>query len=100
MEPTSFEFVLTLPGDNRLVGAVRDLTAHAANYAKLPSDVSQSFAKRVADEMQSAINATGIQDAPIEFRFNGSADAVLVTLSWSRNGSRETREVRQHLDPS
>ena len=97
MEPTSFQFVLTLPGDNRLVGAVRDLTAHAATYAKLPGDVSQSFAKKVADEMQSAIGATGIQDAPIEFRFNGTTDSLLVTLSWSHNGSRETREIRQRL---
>ena len=97
MEPTSFQFVLTLPGDNRLVGAVRDLTAHAATYAKLSSDVGQSFANKVADEMQSAIDTTGIQDAPLEFRFNASADTLLVTLSWSQNGSRKTREVRQHL---
>jgi hypothetical protein len=97
MEPHSFQFVLTLPGDNRLVGAVRDLTAHAATYAKLSSDVGQSFANKVADEMQSAIDTTGIQNAPIEFRFNGSGGTLLVTLTWSRNGSRETREVRQHL---
>jgi hypothetical protein len=97
MEPNSFQFVLTLPGDNRLVGAVRDLSAHAATYAKLSSDVSRSFAGKVADEMQSAIDASGIQDAPIEFRFNATADALLVTLTWSRNGSRETREIRQHL---
>jgi hypothetical protein len=97
MDPTSFQFVLTLPGDNRLVGAVRDLSAHAATYAKLPGDVIQSFARKVADEMQSAIDNTGIQDAAIEFRFSGTADALLVTLSWSRNGSRETREVRQYL---
>jgi hypothetical protein len=97
MEPNSFQFVLTLPGDNRLVGAVRDLTAHAAAYARLSATVSQSFAKKVADEMQSAIDGSGIQDAPIEFRFNGTPDALLVTLSWSHNGSRETREVREHL---
>ena len=97
MEPNSFQFVLTLPGDNRLVGAVRDLTAHAATYAKLSSEVGRSFANKVADEMQSAIDTTGIQDAPIEFRFNGTADTLLVTLIWSQNGSRKTREIRQHL---
>jgi hypothetical protein len=97
MEPHSFQFVLTLPGDHRLVGAVRDLTAHAATYAKLARDISQSFADKVADEMQSAIDTTGVQDAPLEFRFNASADTLLVTLSWSRNGSRVTREVRQQL---
>lgn len=97
MEPHSFQFVLTLPGDTRLVGAVRDLTAHAASYAKLASDVSRSFADRVADEMQSAIDTTGIQDSPLEFHFTASADTLLVTLTWSRNGSRQTREVRQIL---
>lgn len=97
MEPHSFQFVLTLPGDNRLVGAVRDLTAHAATYARLSNDVCQSFANRVASEMQSAIDTTGIQDAPFEFRFDRSGDTLLVTLSWSRNGSPVTREVRQQL---
>lgn len=97
MEPTSFQFVLTVPGDNRLVGAVRDLSAHAATYAKLSGDMRESFATRVADAMQSAIDATGIQDAPIEFRFARTADALRVTLSWAQNGSRKTREVLQHL---
>ena len=97
MEPHSFQFVLTLPGDHRLVGAVRDLTAHAATYPMLPGAVTLSFPNTVAHVLLSAIDTTGVHDAPIEFRFNGTADALLVTLSWSRNGSRETREVRQHL---
>ena len=89
--------MLTLPGDNRLVGAVRDLTAHAATYARLSNDVCQAFASKVANEMQSAIDTTGIQDAPLEFRFDRSGDTLLVTLSWSRNGTPVTREVRQKL---
>jgi hypothetical protein len=97
MEPTSFQFVLTVPGDNRLVGAVRDLSVHAATYAQLSGEVTQSFAGRVVDAMQTAIDATRIQDAPIEFRFDRTASALRVTLSWSRNGSRETREVLQNL---
>jgi hypothetical protein len=97
MDPTSFQFVLTVPGDNRLVGAVRDLSAHAGTYAQLSGEVTQSFAARVAEAMQSAIDATGIQDAPIEFRFDRSASSLRVTLSWSRNGSRETREVLESL---
>ena len=97
MEPNSFQFVLTLPGDTRLVDAVHDLTVHAASYAKLPSAVSHSFARKVADAMQLAIDSTGIQDAPLEFRFDGNAETILVTLSWPQNGSRETREIRQRL---
>lgn len=97
MDPRCFQFVLTMPGDSRLVGAVRDLTAHAASYAKLATDASRSFANEVAAAAQSAIDSTGIQDAPLEFHFDGTADAIRVTLSWSRNGSRETREIRHRL---
>ena len=97
MEPTSFQFVLTVPGDDRLVGAVRDLSVHAGTYAQLSGDVTESFATRVAEAMQSAIDATGIHDAPIEFRFDRTASSFRVTLSWSQNGSPETREVLQSL---
>jgi hypothetical protein len=97
MHPTSFQFVLSMPGDSRLVPTVRDLTAHAAIYAKLASDVSQRFAQRVAEATESAIDATGIHDAPIEFRFAGDARALRVTITWSQNGSRASREVEQSL---
>ena len=97
MHPTSFQFVLSMPCDPRLVAAVRDLTAHAATYANLAADVSQRFAQKVAEATESAIDETGIHDAPIEFRFNGDIRAVRVTITWSQNGSRATREVEQSV---
>jgi hypothetical protein len=42
MTPTSFEFTLILPGDARLVDAVKGLTAHAAGYAQLGDAARQS----------------------------------------------------------
>jgi hypothetical protein len=97
MEPTSFQFVLTMPGDSRLVAAVRDLSVHAATYANAGPEVGKRFAQQVAEAAETAIRATGLQDAPIEFRFDGSARAVCVTISWSQNGFRRSREIEQLL---
>lgn len=95
MDPTSFQFRLTMPGDSRLVGAVRNLSLQAASYAKLTSEAGRAFAQNVTNATESAIESTGVQDAPIEFHFDGAAGTVRVTISWPRNnGSRETREVR------
>jgi hypothetical protein len=97
MEPRSFEFVLTMPGDSRLVEAVRNLSVHAAAYANAASAAGQTFADNVVKTTEAVIRATGIQNAPLEFRFGGDARAVSVIISWSRNGARESREVRQPL---
>ena len=97
MHPTSFQFVMSMPGDSRLVPAVRDLTAHAATYANLAADVSQRFAQKVAEATESVIDKTGIHAAPIEFRFDGDQRAVRVTITWSQNGSRASRQVEQSL---
>jgi hypothetical protein len=97
MDPKSFQFVLTMPGDSRLIGAVRNLAAHAASYANLGADAGRSFVNDVAAAAESAIESTDIQDAPLEFRFDGTAEAIRVTLRWSRNGSPETREIAQRL---
>jgi hypothetical protein len=97
MHPTSFQFVLSMPGDSRLVPAVRDLTAHAATYANLAADVTERFAQKVAEVTESAIDATGMHDTPIEFRFDGDTRAVRVTITWSQNGSRASRQVEQSL---
>jgi hypothetical protein len=86
-----------MPGDSRLVPAVRDLTAHAATYANMAADVSQRFAQKVAEATESAIDDTRMHDAPIEFRFDGDKRAVRVTITWSQNGSRASREVEQSL---
>ena len=97
MHPTSFQFVMSIPGDSRLVPAVRDLTVHAATYANLAADVSQRFAQKVAEATMSAIDEAGMHDAPIEFRFDGDKQAVRVTITWSQNGSRASRQVEQSL---
>jgi hypothetical protein len=38
-----------------------------------------------------------MHDAPIEFRFDGDKRAVRVTITWSQNGSRASRQVEQSL---
>ena len=52
MTPTSFEFTLTLPGDARLVDAVKGLTAHAAGYALLGDSAREGLAGQVAAATQ------------------------------------------------
>ena len=118
MDPSGFQFRVTMPGDSRLVGAVRELASHAASYAKLPAEAGRSFADRVVDCTERAIESTHRHDAPIEFRFDGDSDAVNVTITaeanassappgssttgnlsvnWSREGSRQTCRIRHRL---
>ena len=97
MTPNSFEFSLTMPGDERLVGAVQGLAAHAAGYVQLPEAEATGFADQVARATEAAIAATNGQGAPIDFRFAGDAAAVTVTISWTSSGARETRQIRQQL---
>jgi hypothetical protein len=99
MDPTSFRFVLTMPGDLRLVGVIRDLSTQAGTYAKLGSDASHAFAQQVVDATESAIAETAVQDAPIEFRFFRSPDVLRVTLAWRANGTEQRRDV-EHKTPS
>ena len=84
-----------MPGDARLVPAIRDLTTQAGTYANLPADQTTSLAERVVDATASLISATGAADAPIEFNFFRSRDTLRVTLTWRENGSEQRREVEQ-----
>ena len=118
MTPTDFEFTLTMPGDARLIGAVRQLAAQAAGYAQLASDVAEGLAGHVERATQAAIAATHAPSAPIQLRFLGDAHAINVTISgesasaptlprsasigdvaieWSADGSRLTCHIRQPL---
>ncbi len=118
MDSNSFQFVLTMPGDARLVGAVRDLTAQAASYARLSSEIGQLLAQHVVDATQTVIEGTHSNDAPVEFRFDRNGAAIRITISseaapdaarpsstssgglsirWSREGSRQICEIQQHL---
>ena len=47
MTPTSFAFTLTMPGDERFVGAIRQLAAQAASYAQLPAEAGEVLAGHV-----------------------------------------------------
>lgn len=118
MDATSFEFTLRMPGDPRLVGAVRDLTAHAASYAHLEAGAASVLASQVTAATEVAIAASGAQDTPVDFRFlreggtlsvSIGVDAVRaaawptsggngLTVDAARHGTRETCLITQRLD--
>ncbi len=79
MSPESFNFTVTLPGDHRLVGVVRDLCAHAVNYAKLPEDAGASFCNRVADAALQAVASR--PDAPCALVFDCTEGELRVTVA-------------------
>ena len=87
-----------MPGDARLVGAIRGLAAHAAGYVHLSPDAAAGLAEEVARATEVAISATNSHDAPIDFRFASDGDSVTVTISCAaEDGSRHTSEVRQPI---
>ena len=96
-----------MPGDSRLVAAVRQLTAHAAGYAQLPNASRDDFAGHVERQANAAITASGVQDALIEFAFSGDESAVEVVISceaatspgaeWRSDGGRHICNIRQPL---
>lgn len=83
-----------MPGDKRLVGAVRQLTAHAASYAQLPAAAAESMTEDVVTATETAIASIASADGPIELRFAADADGVCVTIS---EGSRQICRIRQHV---
>jgi hypothetical protein len=114
MDASSFRFTMTMPGDARLVGAVRDLTAHAAKYAKLAEEAAAELAAQVAGAAAISIEAIRVKDAPIEFQFArdgerlevmiacdvdgsntapASSSAHGLTVAWSRRGGRQTCRI-------
>jgi hypothetical protein len=117
MTPTSFEFTVTMPGDARLLGAIRLLAAQAATYAQVPAGAGDGFAGQVEQAVQDAIGSGGSRVVPIQLGFSGDDGAVTVTISyeapsaapaasrstdglsveWSANGSRHTCHIRQRL---
>ena len=79
MSPESFNFTVTLPGDHRLVGVVRDICAHAVGYAKLPEDAGASFCARVAEAARRRWPAAA--DAPCALAFDCTAGELRVTVA-------------------
>jgi hypothetical protein len=116
MTPTSFTFTLTMPGDERFVGAIRLLAAQAASYAKVSAEAGEALADRVQSATQSAIAAAGSDAAPLDFTFSGddarvtvriachanaptpapaSSSANGVSVNWGADGSRLTCTIQQ-----
>ena len=82
MKPRSFEFTVTMPGDTRLVGAIRGLTTHAAGYARLSAAAGQDLAVHVQRATETAIDTAPGEHPPIDFRFTGDADTLTVVISY------------------
>jgi hypothetical protein len=118
MSPTSFVFTLTMPGDARLVGAIRLLAVQAATYAQLPDAKGSALASQAERAAETAIAASRSPNGPIDFRFSGdektvtiavsfdavpsaqlprSASADGVSVDWSAEGSRQTCHIRQPM---
>jgi hypothetical protein len=116
MTPMSFEFTLSMPSDARLIGAIRQLTAHAAGYAQLEKDAGEGLAGHVEQAAMTAIASAPSTANVIEFRFSRdesavtvviTADAALdappprsssaegVSIDWHANGSRHICRIRQ-----
>jgi hypothetical protein len=76
--PESFNFTVTLPGDERIVGVARDLCAHAVDYAKMPESASASFCDRVADAAVQAVASRPGVPCPMVFDCAGGELRVTV----------------------
>jgi hypothetical protein len=118
MTPTDFEFTVVLPGDARLVAAVRQLAMQAAGYAQLSSAIAERLAGYVEQATHEAIAATRVHTAPIDLRFSGDGSAVAIqiscqaapaarppesitndrlTVDWKIAGDRQTCQIRQPI---
>ena len=80
MTPTSFAFTLTMPGDERFVGAIRLLAAQAASYAQLTAEAGEVLAGHVQQATEAAIAAGGSASTPLEFMFSGDEASVAVKI--------------------
>jgi len=118
MTPTEFDFTVKMPGDSRLVGAIRQLTTHAAGYAQIAAEDGEQLAQHVERATETAIAASKAQTTLIEFRFSADTEALVVvfacdvassaprpasthagtvTVDWAAEGSRHICRIRQRL---
>lgn len=82
MDATSFQFTMTMPGDERLVGAVRDLTMHAAKYAQLSDRDIRTLVDDVLSATEVSASAAGGANGVVEVRFERTADRLNVAIEW------------------
>jgi hypothetical protein len=114
MDSTTFEFSLRMPGDPRLVDAVRDLAVHAAAYMKLASPAAEALAAHVAAATRAAVEATPAGSVDVRFTRRVGTFTVSIgldtaqTAAWpqsagqlivetSREGGRETCRISQAM---
>ena len=118
MTPTEFDFTVKMPGDARLVAAIRQLTAHAAGYAQLTAAAGEQLVEHVERATETAISASRSPSGPIEYRFTADADTIVVmcscdvaastpppapvateavTVEWAKEGTRHVCRISQRL---
>jgi hypothetical protein len=90
MTPTAFEFTVTMPGDVRLLEAIRLLALQVAGYAKLTADATAALAADAERETQAAMTSATHGYSPIEVRFSGDESGVSIRIT----GAGHTRHVR------
>lgn len=81
MSPESFSFTVTVPGDPRLVGVVRDLCAHAAGYAKLSEAAGAALCEQVSAAATQFVGDRPDTPCPLHFTCAGGELRVAVAGS-------------------
>ncbi|MGE3889538.1 MAG: hypothetical protein AB7H81_24185 [Vicinamibacterales bacterium] len=78
VSPESFHFTITVPADERLVGVVRDLCAHAVSYAKLAGPTGHAFCDRVGAAAADAVGRSAGAPCPMVFECAGGELSVTI----------------------
>jgi hypothetical protein len=86
MTSTSFEFTMSMPGDERLIPAVRDLAAHACAYAGLAEAASASLTSQVTATTSAAMAAARGRNGDVQFRFTRENDTLTVAVGLDSPG--------------
>lgn len=94
MDATSFQFTMTIPGDERLVGAVGELTMHAAKYAQLSDRDTSTLVDDVMSAASVSASAAGGAGNAVEFRFERTANRLDVAIEWEGRAPSAPRASR------
>lgn len=90
MTPESFELKVTIPGDARLVGAIRQLAAHAGEYAGLSPDARGDLAGHVERAAETAVAASGSERESVDVEFLGHSGGLDVVISCAADPATPT----------
>lgn len=69
-----------MPGDDRLMETVRDLTAHAVKYAELAEPDARAIVEQVLAAAMASSRAAGT--SPVELRFERTPERFDVAIEW------------------